>query len=68
MKAQEFQSWCSAMKLETAGDSAQELGAARNTGQIWFALAREGKDVPIKRTTALVMSALYHRLDEWRAP
>jgi len=54
-----------AMGLETAGSVAETLGSARNTVQNWFNLAKTGEDVPVKRSTALAMSALYHRLDEW---
>ena len=66
MKAQDFLDWCDAMGIKTAGDAAEALGASRNTTQPWFVAAKDGLDVPVKKTTALAMSALYHRLDEWR--
>jgi hypothetical protein len=57
MRAQDFLAWMDAVQARFAADVSASIGVNRNTAQEWLALARDGNDVPVKRTIALAMTA-----------
>lgn len=65
MKAQDFFAWTDATGLTNARQVYEALDASRNTVQQWFKDAEEGKDVKIKRSTALAMTAIHMNLMPW---
>jgi len=65
MEARDFLRWMQAVNARFAADISERLDINRNTAQQWLALAKEGKDVPVKRTIALAMSAVAQGLKAW---
>lgn len=67
MKAQDFLVWMDAAGCKTALDVSRTLGLARETGRKIVESARAGKDLEIKHTVELAMSAVAMRLSPWSA-
>ncbi|MBY6239788.1 hypothetical protein [Methylosinus sp. Sm6] len=65
MTAQEFLHWMEAVGARFAADIVERIGVNRNTAQEWLALAKDGRDVSIKRSIALAMSASAAGLSPW---
>lgn len=65
MKAQDFLAWMDAVGARFAADMVEKIGINRNTAQEWLALAKDGHDVPVKRSVALAMSAVAQGLKPW---
>lgn len=65
MTAQDFLRWMETVKIRYAADIVTLLDVNRNTAAQWLALARDGQDVPVKRTVALAMSAVAQGLKPW---
>lgn len=65
MKAQDFLLWIEKTGISRAGDFATSIGVGRNQAQAYYAAAREGQDVEIKRPVALAMSAIAQGLKPW---
>lgn len=65
MEARDFLRWMEAVGARFAADVVEKIDVNRNTAQQWLALAKEGRDVPVKRTVALAMSAAVHGLEPW---
>ena len=65
MKAQDFLAWMDATGNSTAIAVCDTLGIARETGRKMVAEAKAGRDVPVKRTVALAMTAAANDLRPW---
>ncbi|MDE2579806.1 MAG: hypothetical protein KGL46_13460 [Hyphomicrobiales bacterium] len=46
-------------------DFSRRTGVNKNVAAEWFALAKAGEDVPIKRIVALAMTAIAQDLKPW---
>jgi hypothetical protein len=65
MKAQDFLAWMGAVNARYAADVIELLDVSRNTAREWVAAAKEGRDVPVKRSIALAMSEVAQGLKPW---
>ena len=65
MKAQDFLVWMDSTGLDTAIEVSKALNASRNLSQRWVSDAKAGKDLDIKRVTALAMTAISQGLRPW---
>lgn len=65
MKAQDFQAWMERMGIRFGADVERLLGVGRNQAVAWVTTAGLGKDVPIKKSVALAMTALANDLKPW---
>jgi hypothetical protein len=65
MRARDFLAWMETVGARFAADVVEKIGVNRNTAQEWLALAKDGQDVPVKRSVALAMSAVAQGLKPW---
>ena len=65
MKAQDFLAWTEATGLTSARLISEALDASRNKCQSWLKSASDGVDIDVKRTDALAMTAIYHKMSPW---
>lgn len=65
MRAQEFNEWACKTGIRSAADMVRATGMSRNLAQEIYKAAAEGRDVEIKRSLALAMSAIAAGLKPW---
>lgn len=65
MTSQQFLAWMEHSGCNNAVAVGEALGLARETARKMVAEAKAGKDVPIKRSVALAMTALANGLRPW---
>jgi hypothetical protein len=66
MTAQEFSEWMDATGCRFAADIVEKIGLSRNLAQRILSDVKDGKDVEIKPTVALAMSAAAAGLEPWK--
>ena len=65
MKAQDFLAWMDATGNANAVAVHKSLHIARETARVMVEAARDGRDVSVKPTVALAMTALAQGLKPW---
>ncbi len=65
MTSEDFKSWMNETGIRRASQIVALLGVARNSAQIWVNDAKAGRDVKIKPTVALAMSAVAAGIPAW---
>lgn len=65
MTAQEFLNWMETVGFHKAVQVSDALGISRNNAQEIVADVKAGRDIKVKRTVALAMSAIAQGLKPW---